>query len=559
VNAVVEAAAGPEETPDRNGAFPRLGEDQVAELARIGTRRRVRAGEVLYEEGDPKSDLFVILSGLVAVVQRRGARERQLAVHGPGRFLGELSLLTGQPMFLTAVVRADGEVLAVPVQRLSEITAKDPSLADTLLRALLQRRRLQVEMGAGLHVVGSRYSPDTARIRAFLARNRIPHTFVDLEEDREAEALLRELRLQPNQTPVVIWLGRHVLRNPENDDIARLLGLKPAVQGQARYDLVVVGAGPAGLAAAVYASSEGLATLLLDSSATGGQAATSSSIENYLGFPAGVSGAELADRALVQAEKFGTDVSVPSEVVSLHGNGDEHVVAIGDDWAVSAVAVVLATGVRYRQLAVPGIEAVQAASVYYAATEIEANQCRGDHVVVVGGGNSAGQAAIFLSRFAPTVTLVVRGHDLAADMSRYLADRIAHHPRIGVCLHHEVVAVEGGPVLTAVVVNDIPTGTTRRIPARALFVFIGAQPHTSWLDGQLALDESGFIRTGTVVGSTRPLETSRAGVFAAGDVRSGSVKRVAAAVGEGATAVRLVHEHLSSLGAGAMDLPRRAV
>ena len=539
----------PAETPDLYGAFPRLDDAQRAELLARGVRRPTHAGEVLQRAGDVTSDFVVVLDGRVAAVQDLGPTERLIAVHGPGRFLGEIGVLTGQPLFLSSVVRDPGEVLAVGVDDLRRLVVDDPRLADLILRALLIRRSLQLSLGAGFGIIGSRFSADTRRLREFAARNRLPHHWIDLETDAEADQLLRQLGVSRDQTPVVIWRGE-VLRNPSNEQLAAAVGLR-RTPPDAVYDMIVVGAGPAGLAAAVYGASEGLATVVLDATATGGQAGTSARIENYLGFPAGISGAELADRAVVQATRFGADLLVPAAASGLEEQDGHHIVRTETGERMSARTVVVASGVRYRQLDLPRLAEFAPSSVYYAATELEANLCRGDPVVVVGGGNSAGQAAVFLSRHADRVLLVVRNAELGQDMSRYLADRIEQTPRITVLLYSEVRELHGHQALEEVVVEDLKTGQRRAEPARALFVFIGSSPHVDWLGDQIALDDRGFVLTGgDADGAGDPkdrllLETSRPGVFAAGDVRSGSVKRVAAAVGDGALAVRLVHEFLA--------------
>ncbi|WP_026146204.1 FAD-dependent oxidoreductase [Nocardioides sp. Iso805N] len=540
-----EGPARPE-TPDVSGAYPRLTDEQVMTLSRFGTRRRVPKGSALFCEGDRDCDFFVILEGLVSV--RQSDRESQLiAVHGPGRFLGDLSLLTGQTIYVTAIAEEDAEVLAVSVQRLQEAVLEDPVLGDLILRAFLVRRSLHAGTGAGLRIVGSRYSSDSRRIRDFASRNRIPHRWVDLEEDPEAEGVLRRLGVTPEETPVVIWKGEHVLRNPSNADLATLIGLRAAPARDA-YDLVIVGAGPAGLAAAVYGASEGLSSLVLDAVATGGQAVTSSQIENYLGFPAGISGAELADRAVVQARKFGASFIVPGEAVSLRDSEGYHVIGLSEGEDVTAHAVILATGVQYRRLDVPGLDRFEGSSIYYAATESEAQMCGGDPVTVVGGGNSAGQAALFLSRRSSAVNLVIRHHELHRDMSRYLADRIERTPRIRVWRDCEVHRLEGDLALDSVVLKEVEGDRTHVVKSSALFVLVGSKPRTAWLEDRIELDERGYVLTGVTSRCGTLFETDTPGVFAVGDVRSGSVKRVASAVGEGAMAVRLVHEFLESAG-----------
>jgi thioredoxin reductase (NADPH) len=528
---------------------------KIERLAAYGERRMVREGDVLYREGDPTYDFFVILSGMVAIVEGYGgADERLIGMHGPHRFLGELSMITGQVSFLTAVVREPGEVLAVPVDRVRAMVAENPSIGDLILRAFLLRRSILIEKGAGLRIIGSRYSDDARRLRDFAARNRMPYRWIDLESDAQAETLLRHLGVPPHETPVVIWHGTQVLRNPSNAKLARLLGLAEPAEAVTDVDLVVVGAGPAGLAAAVYAASEGLSAVIVDSVATGGQAGTSSRIENYLGFPSGISGGELAERAVLQARKFGARVVVPLTATALSGHDGHYVIRLDDGTQMSCRMVLIATGARYRKLDVPRLADFEMTSVYYAATLPEAQACERNPVAVVGGGNSAGQATIFLAERAPHVHLLVRHDALGRDMSRYLADRIMQLNNVTVHLNTEVRELVGEHALDAVIVADNRTEVRRRIDARALFVFVGAEPCTAWLGSEVALDDDGFILTGADAGRAETgqddgeqpflLETSRLGVFAAGDVRSGSTKRVASAVGEGAMVIQIMHEHL---------------
>ncbi|WP_079102216.1 FAD-dependent oxidoreductase [Streptomyces sp. TP-A0356] len=574
-----DVEAVPFETPDIYGAYPRLTDDQIERLAEHGERITTEADQVLIREGEACECFFVILSGSVAIVEGYGTPEEHvLRVHGPGRFLGELGLLHGQVAFYTAVVRDPGEVLAVPIERLRALVARDAVLGDLVLRACLGRRALLVGQGAGFRIIGSRYSPDTRRLREFATRNRLPHRWVDLETDEEAEALLRRFGVSPEETPIVIWQDRTLLRNPSNAELARLIGLAPRPPQESRSDLVIVGSGPAGLAAAVYAASEGLSTIVVEAVATGGQAGTSSRIENYFGFPSGISGAELTERGVLQAQKFGARVTIPAEATGLEPRDGHYAVTFADGDTMLARTVLLATGARYRRLQAPGVERLEGTSVHYAATLYEAQQCRSDPVAVVGGGNSAGQAVLFLAEHSPKVRLLVRGEDLGARMSRYLVDQVERHPRVEVLLNTEVVEALGEEVLEALVVRDNRTGEQRTIGARALFVFTGADPCTGWLAGRLALDSRGFILTGAQAQATTTarrwedqgrncaaLETSLPGVFAAGDVRSGSVKRVASAVGEGAMAIHFVHEHLGSTGTAGLttdtirpERPRKA-
>jgi thioredoxin reductase (NADPH) len=540
------------ETPDLQGAYPRLDDAQIAVLSGLGQRRPVQAGEVLFREGDRDCDFFVILAGHVAVQEGRGTpEERIISLHGRGRFLGELNLLTGEAAFYTAVVADPGEVLAVPASRIAGLVAADPALGDLILRACLVRRSVLISLGVGLRIVGSRYSPDVRRLRDFAARNRLPYRWLDLEDDPAAEALLGQLRVDPTDTPVVITAGR-LLRNPSNAELAAAIGLAVPAAAAASCDLLIVGAGPAGLSAAVYGASEGMATVVIDDTATGGQAGTSSRIENYLGFPAGICGAELADRAVLQARKFGARFAVPAGARRIEREGTAYKIELEDGTDITARSVVIATGARYRRLSVPRVECFEQVSIYYAASQAEALMCRGDPVAIVGGGNSAGQAAVFLSGQAAQVTLIVREPDLSECMSRYLIDQITRLPNVRVLLRTEVAELLGDEALTAVVVRDNQTGARRALDARALFVFIGVNPCTGWLRSLVDLDDNGFVRTGPAAGTAggapppgwrrSALETSRPGIFAVGDVRSGSAKRVAAAVGEGAMAIRLALE-----------------
>ncbi|MGE5636716.1 MAG: FAD-dependent oxidoreductase [Nocardioidaceae bacterium] len=551
---MAEAASLPtfEETRDHQGAFPRLSDDALAALAEQGTRLAVREGELLFREGDEGYDFFVVLAGKVAIVADIGRPdERVIGVHGAGRFLGELNLLTGEGVYLSARVVEDGEVLRVARGRLRQIVAGEPGLGDVILRAYLARRAILIGLGAGARLIGSRFSPDTRRLRVLMARNRLPHGFIDLEEDSGADALLRELGVEPRETPIVLR-GEELLRNPTNAELARALGLQAPSSAETVHDLLVVGAGPAGLGAAVYGASEGLATAAIDAVAAGGQAGTSTRIENYLGFPAGISGMELAERAIVQARKFGASLLVPAEAVGFCRHGDHYRVRLADGGSVDARTVVIATGARYRRLDLDRIDELTGLGVYYAATPMEADMCGGSNVAVVGGGNSAGQAAVFLSRHVRQVTLMIRGGDLGRTMSRYLIDQLERTPNVELWTRTEVVELLGERSLEALVVEDEERGERRRLEARALFVFIGADPRTGWLDGEVLLDDKGFVLTGRELdGHVREaappliLETSQPGVFAVGDVRSGSIKRVASAVGEGSMAVRLVHQHLA--------------
>jgi thioredoxin reductase (NADPH) len=547
------------ETPDIYGAYPRLSDDQIATLEASGVRRAVGTGEVLVREGERSNQFFVVLSGKVAVSTVDDAGNRRVTrVHGPGRFLGELGDLEGQAAFYTAEMVEPGEVLVVPTERVRALVAHDPALSDLILRAYLCRRSLLIQEGSGFRIIGSCFSPDTIRLREFAARNRLPHRWFDLERDPQAERLLQRFGVSAQDTPVVIWAGA-VLRNPTNAELARRVGLPVPDTAPAESDVVVVGAGPAGLGAAVYAASDGLTTAAMERIATGGQAGTSSRIENYLGFPGGISGGDLAERAAIQAVKFGARILVSAEIIRLESADGQHLLTLADGATVVARAVVLTTGARYRRLTVPGLDSFEGNGVYYAATVQEALLCGTGPVVIVGGGNSAGQAAVFLAGRVSRVYVVIRGDDLRKTMSRYLIDQIDRHPRVTVRSCTEIREVRGDDKLSAVVTEDKRTGERLTIQTRALFVFIGADPHTSWLAGVIQLDDRGFVATGAaalyshtdgrqVRTQRQPmmLETSQPGVFAAGDVRSGSVKRVSSAVGEGSMAIRHIHEYFGT-------------
>jgi thioredoxin reductase (NADPH) len=547
---------GIDEPLDRNGAFPRLDDETRERLAAVGERRTVATDDILFREGDDGYDFFVVESGAVAIVRAYGDEDHVIAVHGRHRFLGELNMLTGSAVTLTAVVRDPGEVIQVPKARLKQLMAKDSDFADLIIRAYLARRTILIGIGGGARVVGSRFSPESRRLREFLARNRVPFEWLDLEDDVEADRLLQEAAVDPAETPVVIY-GARVLRNPSNAELGAALGLGARGAPPPMCDLVIIGGGPAGLAAAVYGASEGLDTQAIDAVAFGGQASTSSRIENYLGFPSGISGSELAERAGLQARKFGARLVVPAEAVALEREDSHFAIHLADGGAVHGRTVIVATGAQYNKLPLANLERYEGLGVYYAATLAEAQMCRADPVIIVGGGNSAGQAALFLSRHASSCRLLIRGEDLARSMSRYLIDELDRRPQVELMTCCEVTELHGDEGLEAVTVTDRDSGEQRRLPAKALFVFIGASPHTGWLQGSATMDDHGFLVTGRdlrgddlgAYDGERPLflETSQPGLFAVGDVHSGSIKRVASAVGEGSMAVRLVHQRLSAL------------
>src|SRR3954469_7538401 len=548
--------AGVPETAERDGAFPRLDDDQRARFRELGKVRDVEPGDVLFAAGDISGDFFIIESGAIAIVQGLGEENRVIAIHGRHRFTGELALLTGQRLYLTGVVRDPGQVIQVPVETLRQIVAEDKTLSDVILGAFIARRSILIDLGTGIKVIGSRFSPQSRRLREFLARNRMPYHWIDLEEDADAEALLSTLSIEPSETPVVVAPDGETLRNPSYTELGRAIGLGSAGPPPALCDVVVGGSGPAGLSASLYAASEGLDIQAVEAVAPGGQAGTSARIENYLGFPAGVSGSELTQKAGVQAIKFGARLTTPAEAVGLRSEGGRHEITLSNGDVATGRTIVIATGARYRRLDVPRLEQFEGGGVYYAATQSEAQMCAGNPVVIVGGGNSAGQAAMFLSQHAGHCRLLIRGGDLGKSMSRYLVDQIERSGSVEVMTNTQVVALEGERELQSVTVANAATEERSELPAKALFVFVGAAPHTAWLEGQLATDRAGFLLTGRDIqgghlaewDDERPLflETSRPGIFAVGDVHSGSIKRVASAVGEGSMAVRLIHQRLAA-------------
>ena len=546
----------------RSTRAPKLREDQIEVLSRYGQTRTTEVGEVLFRAGDTSNDFIVVLEGEVEVIEDFAGEARTMGVLRAGRFVGDLTLLIGQAVGPSAVMREGGKVLAISREQLKRVVTEEPNLSDIILKAFIARRSWGMRAGFGLRIIGSRHSSDARRLREFAARNRLLHVWIELEEDPEAEALLGRFGAKPSETPVVIWRGEEVLKNPTNAELARTIGLKVDAPRERTYDLVVVGAGPAGLGASVYGASEGLSTLALESVALGGQAGTSSRIENYPGFPAGLSGFELATRILVQADKFGARTAVPQEAVGLRREDGHYRMELSEGGEVTARTVIAATGARYRRLEVPRLGRFEGVSVHYAATEVETQRCEGEEVAVVGGGNSAGQATLFLAGRTRRVYLLIRGGDLSKGMSSYLVERIMGAANVELLTNTEVRELVGEDRLDEIVVEDNRSGARRTLGARTLFVFIGAEANTGWLEGTVELDERGFILTGRTsdtsglkekvwYGLSRepyPLETSLPGVFAAGDVRSGSIKRVASAVGEGSMAVRLIHQYLADAG-----------
>ena len=539
-------------------AFPRLDDAHMGALERCAgaTLKHYATADKLIEVGERGFKFFVIKSGEILIVDESSETPTILAVLGRGQFTGDVAHLSGGPSLVSAVARVDCDVYEVAAEGVREIINRFPDLGDVILQAFIARRQLLRQSAAfrGLRVIGSRFSRDTWRIRDFLAKNQMPFAWLDLEDDPEVRRLLERFGVSEADTPVVAWGRRLLLRNPSNRDLAEALGIRRPLQ-QKVYDLVVIGAGPAGLAAAVYGASEGLDTLVLERTGPGGQAGESMRIENYLGFPTGVTGGELAERAVVQAAKFGARLPVPTPVTSLTFENSYPVLHVDGGETVIAKCVLIATGADYRRLTAEGCQAFEGKGVYYAATLTEAPLCHGAEVVVVGGGNSAGQAAVFLAGVAKKVYLVVRGDNLYKDMSAYLAWRIEQTPNIEVLLNTEVRRMLGDIRLRVVELVNTKTGETRTLQTPAVFSFIGAVARTDWLPPEIEKDGKGFIRTGPAARSDRwtagrdqyLLETSRPGVLAAGDVRSGSIKRVASAVGEGAMAIMFVHQYLKEM------------
>jgi thioredoxin reductase (NADPH) len=529
---------------DDGAANPRLGD---ADLELLGVHANVvelADEEVLYHAGEIPAGFYVILTGGICVEDRDDGQRRILAELGPGNILGELGLLTGGLTLLTNVARGPTTLLCVPLDALREVVAANEQLSETILRAFLMRRATLVGHGIGIRVVGDPAAPTTRRTIDFLTRNRVPYTLIDLAATPESAVLLHSFGATAEQTPLVL-VGDRILRAPTVADLASGLGLSGGGGGIPRHeaDVVIVGAGPAGLATAVYAASEGLSTVVLETVSPGGQAATSSRIENYPGFPAGISGAELAARMLVQATKFDVRFVVPFEAsgLTVRDDGLLHVMSV-DGPEVTARAVVIATGARYRGLNVPRLDELQGLGVYFAATPVEAAACRGGTICVVGGGNSAGQATLFLAEHAERVYLMIRRPTLEATMSSYLIDRITAHERVTVMAETLLCDLLGEARLTGVVVENTASGTRNLIDARGLFVFTGAEPYTGWLGGAVELDGGGYV----VPGNDAPLETTLRGVFAVGDVRAGSTKRIAAAIGDAAMCVSAIHQRLAS-------------
>lgn len=537
--------------------FPRLTPAQMDRVAAHGRRRRVENGEALLKMGE-SGKIFVVTAGSVETVRMVGDVEEIIVTHGVGSFTGEVAVLSGRRGLAFNRAREAGEVIEVDRSQLMALVQTDSELSDILMRAFILRRLEIIARGStDLVLLGSSCSAGTLRIKEFLTRNAQPMTYIDLEQDADVEELLDRFHVSVADVPVVIVGGRTVLHNPTNERIAQCAGLNAPVDPAQVRDVVIVGAGPAGLAAAVYGASEGLDVLVVESSAPGGQAGASSRIENYLGFPMGISGQDLAGRAYSQAQKFGAQVVVAKKARALLCKRRPFAVELEDGSSVAARTIVIATGAFYRKLAVPDLARFEGLGVYYAATAMEAQLCRGEDVIVVGGGNSAGQAAVFLAQSVRRVHMLVRAAGLAETMSRYLIRRIEQSPSIELRTRMEVVALEGGDRLEAVSWRDNQTTVVERRAVRHMFVMTGAEPATRWLADCVAFDDKGFVKTGTdlsrddlaAAGWARTrtplhLETSLPGVFAVGDVRRGNLKRVASAVGEGSTAIALVHQAL---------------
>jgi thioredoxin reductase (NADPH) len=540
-------------------AFPTLDGAQVTRLSGCAAAvcRSFKDGQALFSAGDRDLKFYVVKSGEVEIIDVTGDEPKGLTVHRRGQFTGDVSHLTGAPAAVSAIARGPCDVVEISREALRRVLNQCPDLSDIILQAFIARRQLlrQSPDFTGLRVIGSRYSADTFRVRDFLAKNRVLFTWVDLESDPQVDRLLKQFGVTEADTPVVACAHKLMLRNPSNRQLADAVGVHQPLE-QTVFDLAVVGAGPAGLAAAVYGASEGLQTVVLEQTAPGGQAGSSMRIENYLGFPAGITGNDLAGSAVLQANKFGAHLSVPTPVTGLEFDKAYPVLRLDGGETVAAKCLLIACGAEYRRLDVEGCSRYEGTGVYYAATPNEARLCRGAQVVLVGGGNSAGQAVVFLAGHARKVLLLLRGDDLYKSMSSYLAQRIERTANVEIHRNTTVRRMHGDGHLSAVEVVNHKAGEQRTVETPAVFSFIGAVPRTDWLPAEVERDAKGFVRTGPALAKSphwaarrQPflLETSRPGVFAAGDVRSGSVKRVSSAVGEGAMAVQLVHEYLKEM------------
>jgi thioredoxin reductase (NADPH) len=539
-------------------AFPTLSTEQIARIAGHGRARKVERGEVLVKAGARNASLFVVVAGTLEVVRVSSNVESVLVIHRPGQISGEINTLSGRRAIFTIRVAESGEVIEVNHEHLMDIVQTDADLSELLMRAYILRRARLIAGNVGdVILIGSSHSQETLRIQEFLMRNSHPYSSIDLERDEGVQDLLDRFHVAVTDVPVIICRSEVVLRNPSNREIAECLGFNEAVDQVQMHDVVIVGAGPSGLAAAVYAASEGLDVLMLEASAPGGQAGSSSRIENYLGFPSGISGQELTARAYAQSQKFGAHLMITKAATHLSCTAKPYVIDIEDETHANARTVIIATGAQYRKLPLPDISRFEGLGIYYGATFIESKLCAGEEVIVVGGGNAAGQAAVFLAQSAIRVNLLVRSAGLAETMSRYLIRRIEESPVITLRTHTEVTGLDGGDHLECVSWQNRETGASESRDIRHVFVMTGAAPSTRWLNGCVVLDAQGFIKTGPdltqedlvdahwpLTRSPHLLETSRPGVFAVGDVRAGNIKRVASAVGEGSIAVSFVHQAL---------------
>jgi len=547
----------------RHQMFPVLEAAEIERVRHFGKVRSYGAGEALARVGQVGLGLTIILGGNVDITQHdESGRRTAIVTHGPGAFMGELAQLAGRPALVDAHAKEPVEALIIPPDQLRALLIAEAELGERIMRALILRRVGLLETGAGGPViVGRAENGDVLRLEGFLRRNGHPRQRLDPETDPEAKALIDRFHVDADQLPIVLCPGGQLLRNPSEIELARCIGLVGPIDPNRVYDVAIVGAGPAGLAAAVYAGSEGLSVLVLDCRAFGGQAGASARIENYLGFPTGITGMALMARAYNQAQKFGVEMAIPDEVISLDALDDAEkgpfVLKLSNNERASARSIVIATGARYRRLAVDGLEAFEAASVHYWASLLEAKLCAGQEVALVGAGNSAGQAAVYLASQVSKVWLIVRGPDLSASMSRYLIDRITGLSNVEVLTQTNITGLDGHDgVLEAICWRTGASPEEVRRPIRHLFLFIGADPNTDWLSGsEIGLDAKGFVLTGPDgTGERQSLETSRHGIFAIGDVRSGSIKRVAAAVGEGAQVVATLHATLAAIGTEPPDL-----
>jgi thioredoxin reductase (NADPH) len=536
--------------------FPKLTPAQIRRVAAQGRTRSVQPGQALIEQGDRSVPFFVVITGEVEIVRPFGASETLVTVHGSGQFTGEVNTLSGRRSLFRARATKPGKVIELNHQQMLNLIETDAELSDIMMRAFILRRVELIAAGVGdIILIGSTHSAGTLRIKEFLMRNGHPYSYIDLERDSDVQNLLDTFQISANEIPVLICRGQLVLRNPSNQQIADCLGFNESVDQTKVRDLIIIGAGPSGLAAAVYGASEGLDVLVLETGSPGGQAGSSSRIENYLGFPTGISGQDLAGRAYLQAQKFGAEMLI-ADAKRLICDRKPYVIEVGNGARISARTVLIATGVQYRKLPLGNLSRFEGAGVYYGATFVEAQLCGNEEeVIVVGGGNSAGQAAVFLAQTTKRVHMLIRSSGLVASMSRYLIRRIEESPKIVVRPHTEIVGLEGGDHLESVRWQNNQTGQIEEHKIRHIFIMTGADPNTRWLDGCIALDDKGFIKTGpdlsaeNLTASRWPLarqphllETSLPGVFAVGDVRGGSIKRVASAVGEGSIAISFVHQ-----------------